>query len=424
MMPDSASPSHPRRVRPKYQVFVSSTYEDLHEERQSVTWEILKARHIPAGMENFSANPDRGWNIIKQTIDVSDYYIVIVAGQYGSIDVDTGLSWTELEYDYAVSKSLAVLAFVRSDGSITADRIERDPERQRKLEAFILKLRAKHHCETWDATADLCAKVSQALAKSILDDQDGANPPPGWYRGTAVPSPESMEEFFRLSAENKRLQDLLASHEPAKPRLLIRCAGKELMAREFTTTRERLELEIFPKAAMVYVQPTMSYVPVSKDSQLAFAEQCNSALLVELEVANDGEAPARNVVIDLDCDNTKEVALNGLEPPRERVVASIGRLPWWMDPVGHVYVDSHSVADGHGGVRQRIKLVGVGSSEPLVPVVFVLGGDKDANERRACLKCTVTSEDGSRTSAEFHYEIKYAGTKRVSWKALTETKTA
>jgi hypothetical protein len=137
-------------------------------------------------MENFSAHPDRGWNIIKQTIDVSDYYIVIVAGVYGSIDTDTGLSWTEREYDYAVSKSLAVLAFVRSDGSITADKIERDPERQRKLQAFISRLRSKHLCETWDTTTDLCAKVSQALAKRILDDTDGANPPHGWYRGMTL----------------------------------------------------------------------------------------------------------------------------------------------------------------------------------------------------------------------------------------------
>ncbi len=39
-----------RRCRPKYQVLISSTYADLHEEREAVTWAILKSRH--AGMEN------------------------------------------------------------------------------------------------------------------------------------------------------------------------------------------------------------------------------------------------------------------------------------------------------------------------------------------------------------------------------------
>lgn len=37
----------------KYQVFVSSTYEDLKNERQEIVEAILDAGHIPAGMEIF-----------------------------------------------------------------------------------------------------------------------------------------------------------------------------------------------------------------------------------------------------------------------------------------------------------------------------------------------------------------------------------
>jgi len=43
------------RPRPKYQVFISSTFSDLHAERQAVTLEVLAARHIPSGMESFPA---------------------------------------------------------------------------------------------------------------------------------------------------------------------------------------------------------------------------------------------------------------------------------------------------------------------------------------------------------------------------------
>lgn len=67
------SPPRIRPARPKYQVFVSSTFSDLHEERVAVTWEILKANHIPVGMEDFPATDDRGWRIIQRTIDHSDY---------------------------------------------------------------------------------------------------------------------------------------------------------------------------------------------------------------------------------------------------------------------------------------------------------------------------------------------------------------
>jgi len=37
----------------RYQVFVSSTYEDLREERQQATQAILEAGCFPSGMETF-----------------------------------------------------------------------------------------------------------------------------------------------------------------------------------------------------------------------------------------------------------------------------------------------------------------------------------------------------------------------------------
>ena len=38
-----------------FQVFVSSTYEDLQEERRQVNMTLAKAGYIPAGMELFPA---------------------------------------------------------------------------------------------------------------------------------------------------------------------------------------------------------------------------------------------------------------------------------------------------------------------------------------------------------------------------------
>jgi len=40
----------------KYQVFVSSTYKDLKEERMAVTHLLLKMGFIPVGMEQFPAS--------------------------------------------------------------------------------------------------------------------------------------------------------------------------------------------------------------------------------------------------------------------------------------------------------------------------------------------------------------------------------
>ena len=60
----------------KLQVFVSSTYTDLIEERQAAVQAILDAGHIPAGMELFKAGKSQ-MKTIRKWIDDSDVYMLI-----------------------------------------------------------------------------------------------------------------------------------------------------------------------------------------------------------------------------------------------------------------------------------------------------------------------------------------------------------
>lgn len=98
----------------KLQVFVSSTYTDLIEERQTAVEAILDAGHIPAGMELFKAGKPQ-MKTIQKWIDESDVYILIIGGRYGSIDEDCGKSYTQLEYEYALSKNMPVFAIILKD---------------------------------------------------------------------------------------------------------------------------------------------------------------------------------------------------------------------------------------------------------------------------------------------------------------------
>jgi hypothetical protein len=86
----------------KFQIFVSSTYIDLKEERQAAVEAILSAGHIPAGMELFSAGDESQMTVIKRWIDESDIYLLILGGRYGSIEPKSGKSYTQLEFEYAV----------------------------------------------------------------------------------------------------------------------------------------------------------------------------------------------------------------------------------------------------------------------------------------------------------------------------------
>jgi len=102
-------------MKKKLQVFISSTYEDLKEERQAAVESVLNAGHIPAGMELFKSDDKSQKEIIKRWIDESDVYMLILGGRYGSIDGETGLSYTHWEYDYAGQTGKPRFAVVISD---------------------------------------------------------------------------------------------------------------------------------------------------------------------------------------------------------------------------------------------------------------------------------------------------------------------
>jgi len=53
-------------VRKRLQVFVSSTFSDLRDERQAAVEAILVAGHIPAGMELFTSGDESQMEAIKQ----------------------------------------------------------------------------------------------------------------------------------------------------------------------------------------------------------------------------------------------------------------------------------------------------------------------------------------------------------------------
>lgn len=77
---------------------------------------------FPIGMEMFSAADDDQWKIIKEAIDSSYFYILIIGNRYGSIEETTVISYMEKEFDYAVEKKIPVLEFI-VDSSVSMLRI-------------------------------------------------------------------------------------------------------------------------------------------------------------------------------------------------------------------------------------------------------------------------------------------------------------
>jgi hypothetical protein len=168
----------------RYQVFVSSTYDDLREERQHVIQALLELDCIPAGMELFPAADDEQWEFIKRVIDECDYYLVIVAGRYGSTDGNK-ISYTEKEYDYALDRGKPVIGFFHENpGDIASNKCENDPGKKCRLEAFREKIK-KRLCKSWSSAEDLSGKVSRSIAQLKK-----SRPADGWVRAQYAADPQ------------------------------------------------------------------------------------------------------------------------------------------------------------------------------------------------------------------------------------------
>src|SRR5689334_7610079 len=136
----------------RYQVFVSSTYEDLREERQEVIQALLELDCIPTGMELFPATDEDSWTLIKEFIRQCDYYVVIVAGRYGSINRATGKSYTQMEYEFAVEVGIPALAFLHQEpGKILADKSEKTDAGRESLAEFRMLIKSGRHCKYWSS---------------------------------------------------------------------------------------------------------------------------------------------------------------------------------------------------------------------------------------------------------------------------------
>ena len=191
----------------RYQVFISSTYEDLIDERLEVMKALLELDCIPCGMEYFPAANEDQWTFIKNLIDACDYYVVIIGGRYGS-EAPEGKSYTQKEYEYALSKEIPTIGFIHHDRNLLpSEKKEHEQEKILKLDEFINLVRSKL-CKDWRNAYELGAVVSRSLTQLMK-----SNPRTGWVRADKVGSEELLEEINNLRKDNQSLREKVAMLE-------------------------------------------------------------------------------------------------------------------------------------------------------------------------------------------------------------------
>lgn len=192
----------------KYNVFVSSTYTDLKDERWAAIQALLRMGHIVSGMEWFPAVDMEQFEYIKTQIDLCDYYVLIIAGRYGTI-APTGYSYTEMEYDYAVEKGLPVVALIHEHPEkLPMEYCDIDPVAREKFNAFREKARTGRLVQPWNKKEDISANIPMAMFEAIR-----IRPAVGWVRADRVASAEILQEINELRKENAKIQKKLINSE-------------------------------------------------------------------------------------------------------------------------------------------------------------------------------------------------------------------
>ncbi|HVA48724.1 MAG TPA: DUF4062 domain-containing protein [Pirellulales bacterium] len=193
-------------IRRRLQVFVSSTYHDLIEERQAAVEAILAAGHIPAGMELFPSCDASQLQVIKEWIDESDVYLLIFGGRYGSIEPETGKSYSQLEFEYALQTNKPLFSCVIKDDALE----HRTMERGRAVLELGNPSALQHFREIvtgktvrfWSDAKDIKIIVGETLGHfSRREDLVG------WVRPTERANISALaDEIARLSKENSDLR--------------------------------------------------------------------------------------------------------------------------------------------------------------------------------------------------------------------------
>lgn len=202
----------------RYQVFVSSTYDDLQDERKEVMQALLELDCIPAGMELFPASSEDQWSLIKRVIDDCDYYILIIGGRYGSVGPD-GISYTQMEFEYALKTGKPIISFVhKNPASIPTGKSEQTDEGKKKLEEF-KNLAEKKLVKFWETPAELGSVVSRSMVKLMKNF-----PAEGWVKAGSAVDEKSVKEIARLQKENEELRNKLEKISTEAP------VGTEVLA--------------------------------------------------------------------------------------------------------------------------------------------------------------------------------------------------
>ncbi len=151
-----------------WKIFVSSTYEDMIPFRKAVSDAISSLEQSPIGMEHFVSSSEKSLDVCLSDVRRCNLYVLLVGMRYGSVDEETGKSFTELEYEEALRNNIPVLPFVIDENECPIlPKYVDDGDKAEKLKVFKKRLNNSHLVSRFKSADDLKQLVIRSVDKQI-----------------------------------------------------------------------------------------------------------------------------------------------------------------------------------------------------------------------------------------------------------------
>lgn len=234
-------------------VFVSSTFVDLQQYRAAVRDVLHRMSAAVKGMEYFGATPETPKDECLRMVREARYYIGLFGMRYGSIDVESGKSMTQLEYEEAQRIRLPTLIYLLDE--------DRQPvlpkhvdlgEPGRLLQDLKGVLKSRHVVSFFTTPEDLAARVAQDVPAMV--ERSGGHV----QRGELAKLVETLqrvswltpERYAFLKREIGSAAEVTRSDEVLKEAMEFLLAGDRLAAVFLLTRKERVDFRVATDALM------------------------------------------------------------------------------------------------------------------------------------------------------------------------------
>ncbi len=227
----------------RLKVFVSSTWTDLQPEREAVERALHRLGGVSfKGMEYFGSRPETPKETCLAEVANSDLYLGIFAHRYGSIDPETGLSMTELEYRKAEELGKPSYIYLKSDEvPVRPGYIERSEEGRQKSKALKERLTGTRTLSFFVSPDDLALRViidlyhhfSRKLVSPVPVPQSEIEQFAQWVRDWLAVTNYVIKDFqIRDTRQADVIAELRVKIGARKlvQRIMVRCIYREISA--------------------------------------------------------------------------------------------------------------------------------------------------------------------------------------------------